>query len=83
MPNFIQVPKPSRAAYTPDRPLEKNTLIQTQVRHFREAEMRLPENLRSGVDVAAIATEGQAADYIRKVTRAIHEGGGQKVRTAT
>jgi hypothetical protein len=82
MPNFIQVPKPSRAAYNPDRPLEKSRLIQAQVQHFREAEMRLPENLRSGVDVAAIATEGQAADYIRKVTRAIHEGGGQKVRTA-
>ena len=82
MPNSIQVPKPSRTAYNPDRPLEKNALIQAQVKHFREAETRLPENLRSGVDVDAIATEGQAADYIRKVTRAIHERDGQKVRTA-
>jgi hypothetical protein len=82
MPNFIQVPKPPRTAYNPNRPLEKNTLIQAQVQHFREAEMRLPENLRSGVDIKAITTEGQAADYLRKVTRAIHEGGGQKVLTA-
>jgi hypothetical protein len=82
MPNFIEVPKPPRTAYNPDRPLEKNALIHAQVQHFREAEMRLAENLRTGVDLAAIATEGQAADYIRKVTRAIREGGGQKVRTA-
>jgi hypothetical protein len=82
MPNFIRVPKPSRAAYNPNRPLEKNTLIQSQVLHFQEAEKNLPESLRTGVDVAKIATEGQAAAYIRKVTRAIHESGGQKVRTA-
>jgi hypothetical protein len=82
MPKFIEVPKPSRAAYNPNRPLEKNALVQAQVKHFREAEMGLPENLRTGVDAAAIATEGQAADYIRKVTRAIREGGGQKVRRA-
>ena len=85
MDNMIQVPKPSRAAYNPKRPLEKNTLIQSQVKHFAEAESKLPENLRTGIDSAKIATEGQAAEYIRKVTRAIHESGGrppEKVRTA-
>jgi hypothetical protein len=82
MPNFIQVPRPSRTAYNPNRPLEKNTLIQSQVLHFQEAEKNLPESLRTGFDLAKIATEGQAADYIRKVTRAIHDSGGRKVRTA-
>jgi hypothetical protein len=85
MPNVIQVPKPSRAAYNPNRPREKNLLIHAQVLHFQEAEKNMPENLRTGIDAAAIATEGQAADYIRKVTRAIHLSGGRdpgKVRTA-
>ena len=85
MPNIILVPKPTRAAYHPERPLEKNTLIQSQVKHFQEAELNLPENLRTGVDPTKITTEGQAADYIRKVTRAIHQSGGrapQKVETA-
>jgi hypothetical protein len=82
----IKVPKPARTAYNPDRPLEKNLLIHAQVRHFQHAEERLPEHLRTGVDAAAIKTEGQASHYIRKVTKALHESGGrhtQKVETAT
>ncbi len=84
MSNVIQVPKPSKLAYNPNRPLEKNQLIQAQVWHFQEAEAALPEHLRTGINVAEIRTEGEASRYIRKVTRAIHESGGlaEKVRTA-
>jgi len=38
------------------------------------------------MDVATIKTEGQASQYIRKVTKALHESGGrpaQKVERAT
>lgn len=78
MPYTINVPKPSRAAYNPNRPLEKNLLVQAQVRHFQHVEQNLPEELRTGMDASTIATEGQAAAYIREVTRAIHKSGGVK-----
>jgi hypothetical protein len=82
--NVIRVPKPSRNAYNPDRPLSRNTLVQAQVKHFEEADKRLPPELQTRVDINSIATEGQAADYIRKVTQAIHTGGGRtgKVQSA-
>jgi hypothetical protein len=84
MSNVIKVPKPS-SVFDPHRPLHKNPLIAAQVRHFEEAEMHLDAELRTGVDVNALKTEGEASEYIRKVTRAIHRGGGrkpQKVETA-
>ena len=77
MSNVISVPKPSRTAFNPHRPLEKNLLIDAQVKHFREAEAQLPMHLQTGIDTATIKTEGQASHYIRKVTRAIHESGGR------
>jgi hypothetical protein len=86
VPKVIKVPKPSRTAYDPHRPLEKNLLIHAQVRHFKEAEGQLPEHLQTGVDIATIRTEGQASHYIRKVTNALHQSGGrptQKVEKAT
>jgi hypothetical protein len=78
MSNIVKIPKPSRAAYNPDRPLEKNQLIQAQVKHFQEADRGLPPELQTGVDIASITTEGQASEYIRLVTRAIHESGGRQ-----
>jgi hypothetical protein len=85
MSNVIKVPKPSLAAYNPGRELDKNALVRAQVAHFREAEQGLPEDLRTGLDAAAIRTEGEASEYIGKVTRAIHENSRRapaKVRTA-
>jgi len=79
MTNIIKVPKPART-FKPDRPLEKNQLIQAQIWHFREAELGLPPDLQSGIDIASIATEGQASEYIRRVTRAIHQSGGRQAR---
>jgi hypothetical protein len=85
MANVIKVPKPSPGAFNPDRELDKNALVRAQVEHFREAELGLPEDLRTGIDVATIRTEGEASQYIAAVTRAIHESAGrttEKVRTA-
>jgi hypothetical protein len=76
-PKLIKVPKPAHTAYDPQRPLEKNQLIHAQVRHFKEAETQLPEHLQTGVDVTTIKTEGEASNYIRKVTKALHESGGR------
>jgi hypothetical protein len=79
---IIAVPKPGRGAYNPKRPLGSNALVAAAVQHFAEAEKNLPVDLRTGVDPGSIKTEGEAADYIRKVTEAIHKSGGRKVKRA-
>ena len=68
---LIHVPKPPRNAYDPDRPM--GSLLQSQVEHLREAESKLPLRYRSEVYIKAVRTEGEAAQYIREVTEAIHE----------
>lgn len=81
--NFIPVPKPSSDAYRPERPLERNALVQAQVKHFHAVEKDLPAELQSGIDVTSIKTEGEASKYIRRVTEAIHKhGGAGKVQRA-
>jgi len=77
--NVIVIPKPPKSSYNPDRPLEKNTLLLNQVRHFREAEKKLPAAQQTGVDVDSIKTEGQAGEYVRKMTAILHP----RVSTAT
>lgn len=82
----VKFPKPSKIAYNPNRPLVKNLLILKQVEHFHHVDERLPEELRTQIKLEDIQTEGQAAAYIARVTRAIHESGGltaEKVRRAT
>lgn len=82
----IKIPKPSKVAYNPDRPLHKNLLILKQVEHFHHVDERLPEPFRTHTKLEDIQTEGQAGAYIARVTRAIHESGGtpaEKVRRAT
>ncbi len=83
--NIIHVPKPNRESYKPQRPLSRNLLIQAQVHHFHEADLQLPEQYRTGMDINLIHTESQASAYIRKVTEAIHKSGGRagRMRTAT
>jgi hypothetical protein len=64
------VPKPPRSALNPHRPV--SSLLTTQIEHFYLAEKRLPLEYRTGIYVNAISTEAEAANYIRKVTDAIH-----------
>ncbi len=84
MTKIVPVPKPSRAAYNPDRSLHENALVRAQVRHFAEADKHLPAELQTGIDASSVRTEGEASEYIRKVTAAIHKSGGHagKVRRA-
>jgi hypothetical protein len=51
------------------------SLLKAQVEHLREAESKLPLRYRNEIDtyIKAIKTEGEAADYIRRVTQAIHD----------
>ena len=69
--NVIHVPRPSKNAMNPDRPV--NALLLAQIEHLQHAERRLPLGYRSKIYTHAIKTEGEAAAYIREVTEAIHQ----------
>ena len=59
-----------QSAYDPNRPI--SSLLKTQVEHLHVAEKRLPSRYHCEIYVNAIRTEGEAANYIRAVTEAIH-----------
>jgi hypothetical protein len=67
---IIKVPKPPQSAMNKDRPI--SSLLKTQIEHLQEAEFRLPARAQTNIYINAIKTEGQAADYIRQVTAALH-----------
>jgi hypothetical protein len=68
---IIKVPQPPKSAMDPDRPI--STLLKSQIRHLQEAEFRLPVRAQTNIYINTIKTEGQAADYIRRVTKTLHE----------
>lgn len=82
--NVVRVPKPAARSFNSLRPLDGNALLRKQVAHFREVEKTLPPDLQAGMDSAAIATEGEAGEYIRKITAVLHPEGARtgKVRKA-
>jgi len=69
--SVIHVPRPSKNAMNPNRPV--NALLLAQVEHLQHAERRLPLRYRTDIYTHAIKTEGEAAAYIREVTEAIHK----------
>jgi hypothetical protein len=71
---LIPVPKPPQKALNPDRPVSK--LLRNQLEHLQRAEFRLPIKQQTNIYINAIKTEGEAADYIRRVTQAIHDAHG-------
>jgi hypothetical protein len=75
---IIHVPRPSTKAMNPDRPV--NALLLAQVAHLQHAERRLPLRYRSKIYTHAIKTEGEAAEYIRQVTEAIHQAHGDAAK---
>jgi hypothetical protein len=68
----IRVPKPARSSYQPQRLLSKNTLLENQVKRFRELEKDLPPEHQTSILFDSIHTEGQAAEYIRRMTERLH-----------
>ncbi len=77
---LIPVPKPPSSAMNTNRPLSK--LLRNQIEHLQEAEFRLPIKQQTNIYINAIKTEGEAADYIRRVTSAIREAHGVERRNA-
>lgn len=68
---LLPLPKPSKNAWNPDRPM--SSLLKWQIEHLRAAEMRMPSRYHTEIYVNAIRTEGEAADYIQVVTEGIHQ----------
>jgi hypothetical protein len=66
---LIHVPRP-RNAMDPDRPV--NALLKAQMLHLHDAESKLPVRHHTDIYINAVKTEGEAANYIRQVTEAIH-----------
>ncbi|HSS99254.1 MAG TPA: hypothetical protein VLK33_19600 [Terriglobales bacterium] len=52
----------------------------TQVSQLQHAERRLPLRYRTEIYTHAIQTEGEAAQYIREVTEAIHKAHADAAR---
>jgi hypothetical protein len=79
---LIHVPSPSQSAMNPDRPV--SSLLKIQMEHLQQAEKRLPPRYQTEIYINAIKTEGEAANYIRAVTEAIHtaheEAAAQRLR---
>jgi hypothetical protein len=67
---LIRVPRLPKNAFDPNRPV--SALLKAQIEYLHDAERRLPLRYRSEVYINAIKTEGEAANYIREVTEAIH-----------
>jgi len=68
---LIHVPRPKRSAMDPDRPV--NALLKMQILHLHDAELKLPVGRQTDIYINSIQTEGEAANYIRRVTESIHE----------
>ena len=66
---LIHVPRPENA-WNPNRPV--NALLKSQILHLHGAELKLPVRQQTDIYINAIKTEGEAADYVRQVTEAIH-----------
>src|SRR5436853_6327625 len=73
----IPVPKPAEGSFNKDRRI--SDLLKSQVKHLHEIEKTLPHHDRTGRNPLEIKTEGEAGDYIRKVTATLHLSGKIKV----
>jgi ArsR family metal-binding transcriptional regulator len=71
MSTKIVVPAVPDDAFKKDRPV--SGLLKAQILHLHEAERRLPLRHHTDIYINAIKTEGEAAEYIRAVTEAIHD----------
>ncbi|HXC44624.1 MAG TPA: hypothetical protein VNY51_14025 [Candidatus Dormibacteraeota bacterium] len=67
----VKILVPAQSAMNKDRPV--SGLLKAQILHMHEAERRLPLRHHTDIYINAIKTEGEAAEYIRRVTEAIHD----------
>jgi hypothetical protein len=68
---MVKIVVPPQSALNKERPV--SGLLKAQILHLHEAERRLPLRHHTDIYINAIKTEGEAAEYIRAVTEAIHD----------
>jgi hypothetical protein len=74
----IKVPAAPKSAMNQDRPV--SALLKSQILHLQEAEFRLPAQYQTNIYIHSIQTEGDAGEYIRQVTQAIHDAHAARIR---
>jgi hypothetical protein len=70
--NVVRIPKADRSSYNPNRPIAGSTLLLKQIEHFHHLELKMPPDKQTGMDFHAIKTEGEASEYIRRMTAILH-----------
>jgi hypothetical protein len=75
---LIKIPTPPKSSMNQDRLV--SGLLKSQILHLQEAELRLPAKYQTNVYIHSIRTEGQAGEYIREVTKAIHAAHASRLR---
>lgn len=70
--NHVRVPKPSPASFNRQRLVTKNTLLENQIKHFHALEQTMLQKLQTGIRFEDVRTEGEAAEYIRRITAVLH-----------
>jgi hypothetical protein len=70
--NRVRVPKSGAGTFNRNRPIGKNSLLANQVKHLHELELALQKQLETGIRFEDVRTEGDAAEYIRRVTAIFH-----------
>lgn|SRR5262249_45036808 len=73
----IKVPKPAKGSFDKNRPVSE--LIKHQLRHWHEVEKHLPHHHRTARNIEEIKTEGEASEYLKRVTARVHIQGKVKV----
>jgi hypothetical protein len=76
----IKVPAAPKSSMNQDRPV--SALLKSQILHLQEAEFRLPAQYQTNIYIHSIQTEGDAGEYIRQVTQAIHDAHAARIRRA-
>jgi hypothetical protein len=67
----IAVPRPGKGSFNKNRP--PSDLLRSQMRHLYEVEKQMPHRHQTGRNIEEIKTEGDAAEYIRRVTQKLHK----------
>jgi hypothetical protein len=76
----IKVPAAPKSSMNQDRAV--SALLKSQILHLQEAEFRLPARYQTNIYIHSIQTEGDASEYIRQVTQAIHDAHAARIRPA-
>jgi len=76
---IIPVPKTPKSAFNKSRPV--SGLLKAHLEHLQRAEFRLPAKMQTNIYINAIKSEGEAADYIRLVTKRLHAAHGHEIAT--